>query len=378
MGIYVHLPFCPYVCPYCDFAKWRFDEAASRRYLVALEAEIAAAPAFAAATAYFGGGTPNAYPPADVARLARLVRERFSLPAGAEFTVEANPDRGLCAGFAAYRAAGITRISFGVQSFDPADLHKLGRRHDAADVGAAVDAARTAGFDNISIDLMFGVPGQTVASWRRTLEAALATKPQHVSTYGLTIEAGTPYEKWFAREPAAFAGEDQAADMYAAAIDVLEGAGFEHYEISNFALPGFRSRHNANYWENGDYLGFGVGAASYRGGVRRTATRDLTAYALAAAAGGPVPADEERLEGRARVGEAAMLALRTDRGVDVRAFAERYGIDFLEMFAPVIAEMRSLGLLDADGGRVVLTRRGRFLANEVCAAFIEPALGRSA
>jgi oxygen-independent coproporphyrinogen III oxidase len=372
-GIYVHLPFCPYICPYCDFAKWRFDGDDARRYLAALATELAAAPQFAARTAYFGGGTPNAYAPADVARLVESVRTRFALPPGAEVTIETNPDVALCAGFAEYRAAGATRLSVGAQSFDAAVLRRLGRRHSAADVGEAVRRARAAGFANVSLDLMFGAPGQTVDSWQRTLDEALALGTEHVSTYGLTIEAGTPYEQWYAREPQAFADDDTAAEMYALAMDVLGEAGYEHYEISNFAKPGYRSEHNANYWANGEYLGLGVGAASYRAGTRRTNTRGLDEYVRAAAGGAEIPGDAERLGPAAAAGEAAMLALRTAQGVDVRAFAERYGIDFLERFQPVIAEMTSLGLLTADAGRVALTRRGRFLANDVCAGFIEPA-----
>jgi oxygen-independent coproporphyrinogen-3 oxidase len=369
-GIYVHLPFCPYICPYCDFAKWRVRDETARRYMEALSEEIASSPALTGATAYLGGGTPNAYPAADVAQIVGALRERFALPDGAEVTVEMNPDLALSAGLDLYRAAGVTRLSIGAQSFDATELRELGRRHSPDDVDRLVRAARTAGFDNVSLDLMFGVPAQTVESWRHSLAHAIELGVEHISTYGLTIEAGTPYARRYARDPAAFADDDLSADLYTLAMDALTAAGYEQYEISNFARPGFRSAHNENYWANGDYLGLGVGAASYLGGERRTNTRTLDAYVGAATAGLPIPAESERLVGMARAGEAAMLALRTDQGVDVRAFAERYAVDFLQMYGSVIAEMRSAGLLTATDTHVVLTRRGRLLANEACAAFI--------
>jgi oxygen-independent coproporphyrinogen III oxidase len=369
-GIYVHLPFCPYICPYCDFAKWRVREEPAARYLAALSREIAASPALPGATAFLGGGTPNAYPADDVAQLVGALRERFALPAGAEISVEMNPDVALSAGLDLYRAAGVTRLSIGAQSFEPTELRELGRRHAPGDVARLVRAARTAGFDNVSIDLMFGVPAQTVESWRRSLGHAIDLGVEHISTYGLTIEPDTPYARRYARDPGAFADEDLSADLYTLAMDVLTSAGYEQYEISNFARPGFRCAHNANYWANGDYLGLGVGAASYLGGERRTNTRALDAYIAAATEGRAIPAESERLVGIARAGEAAMLALRTDQGVDVRAFAERYAVDFLQMFGSVIAEMRSAGLLTASDTHVALTRRGRLLANEACAAFI--------
>ena len=371
-GLYVHLPFCPYICPYCDFAKWPMRRTSADRYLAALEAEIDRAEPFAARTLFFGGGTPNTYAPARVADLTRRLAERFGLPAGAEATIELNPDRELWSpeGFAAYRAAGIDRVSFGVQSFVDAEVATLGRRHTARDVADAVRAARSAGIANVSLDLIFGTPGQTLDSFRESLEAALRLEPSHVSTYGLTIEADTPFANWFARRPDDFATNDLEADLYGLAIDVLGAAGFDHYEISNFARPGARCEHNANYWRNGEYLGLGVGAASYRDGVRSVNVRDLRAYCDALEAGHPVPGDAERLTGPARLGEAAMLGLRTAEGVDVAAFAERYAVDFTAFFAPVLTELHATGTLDVTPTHVRLTRRGRFLANDVCGAFV--------
>jgi oxygen-independent coproporphyrinogen III oxidase len=369
-AIYVHWAFCPYLCPYCDFAKWVYDERAAERYVRALEAEMARAPRLAATTVFYGGGTPNAYAPAELVRVLALLRERFALRDGAEISTEINPDRGLTEGFDALRAGGINRLSIGAQSFEAAELRVLGRRHSADDVAETVRRARAAGFQNVNVDLMFGVPGQSEASWERSLDAVVALGIEHVSTYGLTIEEGTPYARWQAREPAAFADDEREARLYALAIEKLTAAGFEHYEISNFARPGFRCEHNANYWRNGAYLGFGVGAASYLDGVRSTHTRDRAAYEAAALAGEAIPGDSEELTGDARTGEAVMLALRTSEGVDAGTFRERYGVDVFTYYAPIIAEYAAAGLLIADERGVRLTMRGRFLGNDVCGAFL--------
>ena len=371
-GLYVHLPFCPYVCPYCDFAKWPLRRSQATRYLAALAAEIDAAPAFDATTLFFGGGTPNTYAAADVAAIVARLRDRFTRGGFAEASIEMNPDPDLCTRevFDLYRAAGIDRVSFGVQSFVPSELQTLGRRHSSDDVGAAIAHARGAGFDNISLDLIFGTPLQTTASWRASLDFALSLAPEHISTYGLTIEDDTPFAEWYARRPEDFAPNDLEGDLYAVAIETIVDAGYEHYEISNFARPGRRCAHNANYWANGEYLGLGVGAASYRGGTRSVHTRDLATYCDAALEWRAIPSDDEHLEGAAMLGEAVMLALRTREGVDVASFAERYGVDFHEYYRAVLNDLMSTGTLDVTPARVALTPRGRFLANDVCGAFV--------
>lgn len=383
-GIYVHLPFCPYICPYCDFAKWPHKRSAAERYLQALYAEIASTSSTVLAEAgddhwfesvFFGGGTPNTYESGQIAALAGRLREAFAGPANRETTIEVNPELvgghdGALEELLAYREAGINRVSIGVQSFVPQEIRTLGRRHTVQDVRNVVGAARQAGIASLSIDLIFAVPGQTPQSWRHSLETAIELGVDHVSTYGLTIEAGTPYERWHEREPDAFLDDGREADLYAIAIDMLEANGFEHYEISNFARPRHRSVHNANYWANGEYIGLGVGAASYRGGVRSVHTQDLEEYVAAACDGRPIAGEAERLEGPRRAGEAVMLALRTAQGVCLEAFKERYDLDFMHFYAPVVERYRSLGLLETDATHARLTRRGRFLANDVCAAFV--------
>lgn len=367
-GIYVHLPFCPYICPYCDFAKWPKRATDAQRYLRALTTEIAREPDFAAETIFLGGGTPNTYEPEAIAALVRTLRERFGVRG--EVSIEINPELVGAADFAAYAAAGIDRVSIGVQSLVPAEIKTLGRKHTVSDVRAAVLGARAAGIRSVSLDLIFGVPGQTAASWAETLAMALELAPDHISTYGLTVEENTPYHEWREREPEAFFTGDAEAELYEAAIVRLSAAGFEHYEVSNFAKPGHRCRHNANYWANGEYRGFGVGAASYRAGERWVQTRSLQTYLEAVESGAEIPAERERLEGAARTGEAVMLALRTSEGVSFEHFRERYGVDFLRFYAPVVEELRQNGLLEIDQVAARLTKRGRFLANDVCGAFV--------
>ena len=367
----MHLPFCPYLCPYCDFAKWAYRRSDAERYLRALHREIDALPAVSAGaygTLFFGGGTPSTYETEAIAGLVERLRAR-GLADDAEITLEANPEPGLAERLAGLRAAGITRLSIGVQTLVDEELATLGRRHVYADVVRCVAAARAAGFA-LSLDLIFAVPGQTLASWRTTLARAVALAPDHCSTYGLTVEEGTPYATWFAREPERFASSDLEAELYAAAIETLGAAGYEHYEISNFAKPGFRCEHNENYWANGEYLGLGVGAASYRDGERSVATRELATYCAALEAGTTVPRERERLGGERAAGEAAMLRLRTLEGIDVAAFSARYGLDVEAVYARPIAEFEEAGLLARGAGRIALTERGRFVANDVCAAFL--------
>jgi oxygen-independent coproporphyrinogen-3 oxidase len=343
----------------------------AQSYLEALRAEIERTPSQAAATIFYGGGTPNQYDAETVASLTRELRARFpAIASTQEISIEVNPELVRDGDFERYAQSGITRVSIGVQSFVPSEIATLGRKHSRADVERAVRRARASGLASVSLDLIFGVPGQTPQSWHESVAAAVALGVDHVSTYGLTIEAGTPYERWYAREPRAFSSQDDEAQLYDIAIDALEAAGYEQYEISNFARPGHRCRHNENYWANGEYVGLGVGAASYLGGERSVHIKSLDAYVEAALAGVAIPCERERLGPQAALGEAMMLALRTAQGVDLAAFKERYGIDVAERYGVAIAEFVAQGLVRIDGRSLVLTRSGRFVANDVCEAFI--------
>jgi len=367
-GIYVHLPFCPYICPYCDFAKWPYRRSMAEQYLRALEREIDETPPFRASTLYFGGGTPNTYSSREIAALIDRLSTRFG-PFD-EVSIEVNPD--LIAGDepSEYLRAGVNRLSIGVQSMIPDEIRTLGRRHAPTDVARVVAGARAARLQSISMDLIFAVPGQTLESWSQTLSQAIALNPDHISVYGLTVEEGTPFWEWRAREPAAFFDDVAEASLYERAIEMLDRAGYQQYEVSNFARMGHECAHNLNYWQNGEYMGFGVGAASFLDGVRSVHTRSLAEYIEAVESGREIPSQRETLKDAARTGEAAMLALRTRRGVHFADFKERYGIDFLQFYAPVIGDLRAAGLLDVDDQTARLTKRGLFLANDVCGAFV--------
>lgn len=343
-------------------------KSSAQRYLTALRAEIEREPGFTAETIFLGGGTPNTYASDEIAGLIALLRERFSV--NGEISIEINPELVGLDDCAMYARAGINRVSIGVQSLVSAEIATLGRKHTISDVERAIASARAAAIGSVSLDLIFAVPGQTPDSWRQTLDGAVAMGPDHISTYGLTVEEGTPYALWQQREPAAFFDDGAEADFYDEAIQFLGKHGYEHYEVSNFAKPGHTCVHNANYWENGEYRGFGVGAASYRDGERWVQSRSLESYLSAIEAGTPVPAERERLEGAARNGEAVMLALRTAKGVSFEQFRERYGIEFLQFYAPILDELQASGLLNVDEKHAWLTKRGRFLANDVCGAFV--------
>ena len=375
-GCYVHLPFCDRICPYCDFAVVEFDRLRAERYVRAIEREVAAAtpPPGHVRTIYLGGGTPSALEPAHVERVLRAVFTAFELiPGEPECTLEANPSRGH-ADLERWRAAGVTRLSVGVQSLDDGELHRLGRDHTAAEAAGFVLAARAAGLRDVSLDLIAGAPGQTEASFARTLEAAIALAPDHVSVYGLTIEAGTPYATWSARDPAAFPDDDAVADLLSLAHDTLERAGFRHYELSNFALPGHESAHNIGYWRQQDCVAFGLSAAGYLDGTRWRNVRDFAAYCARIEAGESARDEVERLDAAGRIGEAAMLALRTAEGIERADFRRRFNVDLDAAFGPALKKCTAAGLIEVDGSGARLTGRGRLLANSACAEFLRPEL----
>jgi oxygen-independent coproporphyrinogen-3 oxidase len=376
MGCYVHLPFCDRICPYCDFAVVAYERIKAERYVAALEAEIARAesPALPVQSIFLGGGTPSALAADHVARVLSALFAKFDIEVGSvECTLEANPSRNI-ADLPLWRSAGVTRLSVGVQAFDDDELQRLGRDHTAAEAIEFVRAARRAGYDDLSIDLIAGVPGQTLASFSSGLDRAVDLSPDHISVYGLTVEPSTPYARWQAREPAAFPDDDAVADMLVRAHDTLTAVGYGHYEISNFARPSRECRHNLGYWRQRDCIAIGMSAAGYEGGTRYRNVRDFSAY-CGAVEQSRSPRDEvERLDFGARLGEAAMLALRTEVGIDREDFRRRFGVDIDTVFADALKKCSAAGLLEADSRGARLTDRGRLLANAVCAEFLQPRL----
>jgi oxygen-independent coproporphyrinogen-3 oxidase len=343
-GVYLHIPFCAHRCDYCAFATWTDRHHLIGAYLDALGTDIARAVEAgmpAASSVFVGGGTPTQVP---AEGLAAVLASIPTTP-GAEVTVECNPDDVDAVTMAALAAGGVNRISLGMQSTVPSVLESLGRRHRPEHVQVAVAAVREAGIPQLNLDVIYGAAGETLEQWERTIRAAVALSPTHVSAYGLTVEPGTP----LALQPERYPDDDRQADMYELADDVLTAAGLANYEVSNWAVPGYECRHNQLYWRQGDYVGFGSAAHSHRAGRRWWNVRTPERYIAAVVAGDPTEAAGETLDADTRRVEGLQLALRTREGIDAAAI-DTDGLD---------------DLVVVDGQRVVLTRRGRLLANEV-------------
>jgi oxygen-independent coproporphyrinogen-3 oxidase len=362
---YVHVPFCAHHCGYCDFAiaVGRDDRMAD--YLAALRRELEQLETPAPVeTLFIGGGTPTHLPEPLLEALLSMLGEWLPLSPGHEFSVEANPDDLDEGKISLLAARGVNRLSIGVQSFEPEVLGVLERRHSAGDVPRAVALAQRR-IANVSLDLIFGVPGQTLPQWQRDLARALDLRPAHFSTYGLTYEKGTPLWKQRSGGEVVALDEQTELDFYTEAMQRLEAAGFEHYEISNFARPGQRCRHNEIYWANEAYWGFGVGAARYVGGVRSLNTRDLSTYLRRMQRDGTAVFQSESLEPRERAVETAVIQLRRSDGIDRAAFGQQTGFDFNELLGAKVSALVRQGVLDDDGACVRLTRRGKCVADAV-------------
>lgn len=377
-SLYVHIPYCDSKCPYCDFNSYAARRWPERAYADALIAELRAAARADWAggtvqTVFFGGGTPSLFAAATIAELLREARALWSFAAGAEVTLEANPGTVDEAKLGGLRAAGINRISFGVQSFHDRHLRTLGRIHDAAEAMTAIRAARAAGFENLNLDLIFAVPGQTPEEWEADLQTAVGLAPDHISAYGLTYEEGTAFHAQRRSGALRPLPEEAEVAMFTRTRAVLSGHGYEPYEISNFARPGRACAHNLNYWRAGAYLGVGAGAHSFAAhpapGRRWGNEKSPPRYIARAADGGTARVAEEQLsDGQAR-GEFAFLGLRCSDGFDCGAFATRFGADVAVAF-PHLAQLVRDGLVHLGDGRCRLTPRGLLVADSVFATFL--------
>lgn len=377
--LYVHVPFCRLVCAYCDFVTVGGRAADIPRYVQALVRELELRPAPGRLrTVYFGGGTPSLLDGGQIGRVLEVARRRWSTAAIDEVTVEANPSGRETPDWAGLGAAGVTRISLGVQSLLDADLEALARGHTAAEGRAAYRAARAAGFDNVSIDLIYGIPGQSLPGWQSGLEAAIELGPDHISCYALQL-ALEPDEWAAPPRPGALRWRDRmaarqdeglAAEQYRHAELLLAAAGYRHYELSSWARPGRESRHNGAYWARRRYTGIGAGAHSYDGRSRRSwNTRELDRYLEALEGGERPPAEGETLDAAARAFEAVALGLRRVDGLSRRAFAAEFGSDPVARFPGAVAASRRSGLLEVEGDRLRLSPGGRLLATEVLLGF---------
>lgn len=398
LALYLHVPFCLRRCSYCDFVTYAGRGHLHTPYARALQQDLrrqaerlrADTPAARAVTLYFGGGTPSLLPATAIAALIQEARDSLSLPAEAEITLEANPGTVDAPKLAALRRAGVNRLSLGVQSADAGELELLGRIHTWENARRTVSAARQAGFANLSLDLIFGLPGQSLSRWQASLAAVLALAPEHLSLYALTLEPGTPLAEAVTRGQLPEPDADLAADIYEWTSEALRDAGFWQYEISNWArglapapevwsLPPegrtegigpWVSQHNLRYWRNTAWLGVGVAAHSSLGQRRWGNLTDPEAYIAAVEAGAPTLAESEALSRAREIGDTMMLGLRLAEGVSESAFQARFGVGLAETFGAQLEAYRQYGLLEWDGLRVRLSARGRLLGNQVFAAFV--------
>ena len=374
LGIYIHIPFCRSKCDYCDFYSLAGREERMDAYQKALLAHIREtaplAQAYPVDTVYFGGGTPSYYGDKRLRELLAAIQKQFNLEKEAEITLEANPDSVDMRMLRRLRRAGFNRLSMGMQSACPEELAAIHRPHTAEQVDQAVAAARKAKLKNLSLDLIYGLPGQTMESWKATVEHALSLEPEHLSCYGLKVEEGTPLAK---RVEAGelLPDDDTQADLYLWTVERLEQAGFPQYEISNFAKPGFESRHNLRYWLTQPYIGFGPGAHSDFGGRRYSFVRDLEEYIGGVLKGGNIIDSEDLIPQRERSGEYLMLRLRTLRGIEEWEYRRTYFMDFapLEQRLEEFAKQGWAG--KTEEGRWHLTPQGFLLSNQLIGDLME-------
>ncbi len=372
LEIYLHIPFCVRKCEYCDFLSFAAEKSRYRDYGKALEAEaencLLPSGSYEVSTVFFGGGTPSLFPGEEIGRILETLRRRFDFRPEAEISLEANPGTVTGDKLRLYRQAGINRISFGCQSTENEELRRLGRIHSYEDFLESWQLAGEAGFTNRNIDLMSGLPGQTLASWERSLRQVAALEPEHISAYSLIVEEGTPfYEKQGALH---LPGEEEERQMYEITHEILEQYGFCQYEISNYARPGYACRHNLGYWTGKEYLGLGLGASSLLGHSRYQNTRDFRLYLEKSADPGAIRRETEILELRDRQAEYMILGLRLTQGVSREEFRRRFGRDLDQVYGPVVDPYVKMGLLEEREGWIRLTRRGISLSNTVMADFL--------
>jgi len=368
LGLYIHVPFCRSKCQYCDFYSLATkDDKLIDGYLDAVCDHIKEAgelaPGYRVDSIYFGGGTPTFFGADGMAVILTTIRRNFDVANDAEITFEANPDSVSDRLLHRLRAEGFNRVSLGIQSDDEEMLKKLGRPHTYAQAVTAYHRIRKAGFRNVSIDLMYGLPGQDIYHWQQTLDNVLRLLPEHVSCYALKVEEGTPFAQM--ENALNLPDADTVADMYLAAVETLRGRGYKQYEISNFCRKGQVSRHNMKYWLGGEYLGFGPAASSDFAGKRFTLKRDLQAYITGIRDGGNIMEEMEEIPMRERAGEYLMLRLRTSQGIDAQEYEKLFLLPFAPLEDVLEQRRRSFHATQTDSGRWVLTPKGYLVSNDI-------------
>lgn len=379
LAIYLHIPFCVKKCRYCAFNSIPLPPGEDgapliSRYLQALKREISLYTSLLGrreiTSVYFGGGTPTVLPPGELSSLLELCAMSFTFSGEIEITVEANPGTIAETGLRELRSAGFNRISLGAQSFKPGELELLGRIHGVGEIYSSFEEARNAGFENINLDLIYGIPGQSLEHWRDTLERALSLRPEHLSVYGLTLEEGTPLAEDVASGRVQPCSEEEQVVMWEVTEETLSRRGYQRYEISNYALPGKECRHNLTYWYNLPYLGLGAGAHGYLGKTRYANHEDLGTYIRLISKGELPRAWEERQTPEQERLDTIIMGMRLRRGLSRKVFQQRFQISFDQLYGTQLEEMKRQGLIGDDGENIFLTGRGRLLANYVLSHFI--------
>ena len=388
-GVYLHIPFCRSRCSYCDFATDVFkNNETVERYVDALCKEIAEARTLVRAqlgeedaltnvrasalieTIYFGGGTPSLLSPAQLEKILNSIHQKFSVEPNSEITMEMNPATVTAETLRDYKSLGVNRASFGAQTFDDTELKRLGRGHTAEDVRETCQLLRNAGFENVSFDLIAGLPRQTLKDWERNLDEALKLKPEHLSLYLLEIHEGTPLAEQIRTKRQPMPDEDLAGEMYELMIEKTAAKGYAQYEISNFSLPARESLHNSKYWRCEPVFAFGVSAHSFDGRTRRANERDTNAYVKLVESGASPVVSETELSHEQLSAEFAFLNLRLAKGLDLGDYERRFGVAIGEEFAEDLDRFEKAGLVEFAGDRLRLTRKGFLFSNEVFAVFV--------
>ncbi|SDH47223.1 coproporphyrinogen III oxidase, anaerobic [Alteribacillus persepolensis] len=372
-AMYVHIPFCKQICYYCDFNKFYIDNQPVTEYVQALKQEMTYAfqdKVLPLSSIYIGGGTPTALSIEDLETVLTDIHENTRLDKGGEFTVEVNPGEADADKLLMMKKLGVNRLSIGVQAFQNSLLSKIGRTHSAEEAQETIALAKKAGFENISIDLMFGLPGQTMEMWEETIQTMLALDIPHVSAYSLKIEEKTMFYNWYRQGALEPMPEDEEAQMYEKLTSLLFDAGYDAYEISNFAKKGYESQHNQVYWKNEEYFGFGAGAHGYLDGERYMNTAPLNHYIKAVQHEKTAVKERHSVSLKEKMEEEMFMGLRMKKGVDDKRFKEKYGCSYLEVFENAVPALIKQGLLINTEGSLRLTEKGRLLGNEVFEQFL--------
>jgi putative oxygen-independent coproporphyrinogen III oxidase len=371
---YIHIPFCQHICHYCDFNKFFLKGQPVDEYLDSLKKEmqitLQESPTEYLQSIFIGGGTPTALNEQQLEKLCRDIKDILPYNSQTEYTFEANPGDLSKEKLEILREAGVNRLSIGVQTFNNDLLQKIGRTHQAEDVFHTVAEAKNLGFKNISVDLIYSLPGQTLEDFRETLKTAFTLDIQHYSGYSLIIEPKTVFYNLMRKGRLPTPGEDVEAQMYDLLMNEMEANGFEQYEISNFSKPGFESRHNLTYWDNDWYYGFGAGAHSYVNGQRISNHGPLKKYMGALDEGRLPILENHEVTLTEQMEEEMFLGLRKNKGVSIPKFTEKFNVDLMKLFAEELEKLTGQGLISFEDNHVKLTRRGRFLGNEVFQSFL--------